>query len=75
MKTKTVLNYEKKTGGNFFALTQKIADGSYTMTDVLHMVWVIRMDKDPKAKLEDIMESDLELNEVLKEINELTTDV
>ena len=75
MKSNTMLNYEKETGGNFFELSNRISDGSYNMTDVMHMLWCIRFDKDPTVKLKNTMESNVELDEILKEITASTKNV
>ena len=69
MKLKSILKFEKETGESFFELSNKIGEGTYSMSDLVKMVWISKLDENLDAKLEDCLSDELELEEVLKELS------
>jgi hypothetical protein len=72
MKLKSILKYEKTTNKSFFDLSKKFSeDESYSMTDVMEMVWISKLDENPDLALVDAIESEAEIEDVLKEFGDV----
>lgn len=66
MKNKSILKYETTTGKSFKALSDRIADNEYFISDLVEMIWIQRMDENPELKLEDAIDPEQEFEDLIK---------
>lgn len=67
MKLRSILKYETTTGQSFKELSDRIADEKYTMSDLVYMIWIGKLDENPDLKFEDAVNEDMEFEDLIKE--------